>query len=136
MNTSIGSRALCTNPKGETTYFHSDMLDKSDFIIPKKILWKDVEFPENWHFANVVPAIAQRSESIEQIVQYPDGGGELVFSKSFRHSSSPSVSAYEPSRASSSSIPVKTTREEEGSSSGNPKNVKLTGVRSYTNVAS
>ncbi|RVW50506.1 hypothetical protein CK203_116600 [Vitis vinifera] len=47
-------------------------------------------------------AIAQRSESIEQIVQYPDGGGEL---------------------------------EEGGSSSGNPKNVKLTGVRSYTNVA-
>ena len=111
------------------------MLDKSDFIIPKKILWKDVDFPENWHFANAVPAIAQRSESIEQIVQYPDGGGELVFSKSFRHSSSPRVSVYEPSRASSSSIPVRTTREEGGSSSGNPKNVKLTGVRSYTNVA-
>ncbi|RVX07456.1 hypothetical protein CK203_025224 [Vitis vinifera] len=48
MNTSVGSGALCTSPKGETTYFHSDMLDKSDFIIPKKILWKDVEFPENW----------------------------------------------------------------------------------------
>ena len=29
----------------------------------------------------------------------------------------------------------RTTREEEGFSSGNPKNVKLTGVRSYTNVA-
>ncbi|RVW24587.1 Enzymatic polyprotein [Vitis vinifera] len=135
MNTSVGSGALCTSPKGETTYFHSDMLDKSDFIIPKKILWKDVDFPKNWHFANAVPAIAQRSESIEQIVQYPDGGGELVFSKSFRHSSSPRVSVYEPSRASSSSIPVRTTRKEEGSSSGNPKNVKLTGVRSYTNVA-
>ena len=112
------------------------LLDKSDFIIPKKILWKDVEFPENWHFANAVPAIAQRSESIEQIVQYPDGRGELVFSNSFRHSSSTRVSVYEPSRASSSSIPVRTTRVEEGgSSSGNPKNVKLTGVRSYTNVA-
>ncbi|WJZ90314.1 hypothetical protein VitviT2T_009466 [Vitis vinifera] len=135
MNTSVGSGALCTSPKGETTYFHSDMLDKSDFIIPKKILWKDVDFPENWHFANAVPAIAQRSESIEQIVQYPDGGGELVFSKSFRHSSSPRVSVYEPSRASSSSIPVRTTREEEGSSSGNPKNIKLTGVRSHINVA-
>ena len=46
MNTSVGSGALCTSPKGETTYFHSDMLDKSDFIIPKKILWKDVDFPE------------------------------------------------------------------------------------------
>ncbi|KAL6332367.1 hypothetical protein AAG906_004937 [Vitis piasezkii] len=113
MNTSVGSGALCTSPKGETTYFHSDMLDKSDFIIPKKILWKDVEFPENWHFANAVPAIAQRSESIEQIVQYPDGGGELVFSNSFRHSSSPRVSVYEPSRASSSSIPIRTTREGE-----------------------
>ncbi|RVW50508.1 hypothetical protein CK203_116602 [Vitis vinifera] len=32
-----------------------------------KILWKDVDFPENWHFANAVPAIAQRSESIEQM---------------------------------------------------------------------
>lgn len=135
MNTSVGSGALCTSPKGETTYFHSDMLDKSDFIIPKKILWKDVEFPENWHFANAVPAIAQRSESIEQIVQYPDGGGELVFSNSFRHSSSPRVSVYEPSRASSSSFPVRTTREEEGYSSRNPKNIKLTGVRSHTNVA-
>ncbi|RVW91440.1 polyprotein [Vitis vinifera] len=50
MNTSVGSGALCTSPKGETTYFHSDMLDNH----------------------------AQRSESIEQIVQYPDGGGELV----------------------------------------------------------
>ena len=59
MNTSVGSGALCTSPKGETTYFHSDMLDKSDFIIPKKILWKDVDFPENWHFANAVPVIAQ-----------------------------------------------------------------------------
>ncbi|KAL6327887.1 hypothetical protein AAG906_027285 [Vitis piasezkii] len=135
MNTSVGSGALCTSPKGETTYFHSDMLDKSDFIIPKKILWKDVEFPENWHFANAVPAIAQRYESIEQIVQYPDGGGELVFSNSFRHSSTPRVSVYEPSRASSSSIPVRTTREEEGSSLGNPKNIKLIGVRSHTNVA-
>ena len=78
MNTSVGSGARYTSPKGKTTYFHSDMLDKSDFIVPKKILWKDVEFPENWHFVNAVPAIAQRSESIEQIVQYPDGGGELV----------------------------------------------------------
>ena len=57
MNTSVGSGVLCTNPKGETTYFHSNMLDKSDFIVPKKILWKDVEFLENWHFANAVPAI-------------------------------------------------------------------------------
>ena len=57
MNTSVGSEALCTNPKGETTYFHLDMLDKSDFIVPKKILWKVVEFTENWHFANAVPAI-------------------------------------------------------------------------------
>ena len=53
MNTSVGFGALCTSPKGETTLFYSDMLDKSNFIVPKKILWKDVEFPENWHFANV-----------------------------------------------------------------------------------
>ncbi|KAL6333631.1 hypothetical protein AAG906_028816 [Vitis piasezkii] len=112
MNTSVRSGALCTIPKGETTYFHSDMLEIN------------VEFPENWHFANAVPAIAQRSESIEQIVQYPDGGGELVFSNSFRHSNSPRVSVYEPSRASSSSIPLR-----------NLKNIKLTGVRSHTNVA-
>ncbi|RVW39314.1 polyprotein [Vitis vinifera] len=59
---------------------------------------------------------------------------ENWFLQSFRHSSSPRVSVYEPSRASSSSIPVRTTREEEGSSSGNPKNIKLTGVRSHTNM--
>nr|CAN63549.1 hypothetical protein VITISV_043048 [Vitis vinifera] len=135
MNTSVGSEALCTNPKGKTTYFDSDMLDESDFIVPKKILWKDVEFPENWHFVNAVPTIEQRSERIEQIIQYPNGGGDLIFSNSFRHSSSPRVSIYEPSRALSSSIPVRTTREEEGSSSGNPKNIKLRGVRSHTNVA-
>ena len=40
-----------------------------------------------------------------------------------------------PSKASSSSILVRTTREEEGPSSANPKNIKLTGVRSHTNVA-
>ena len=47
MNTSVGSGALYTSPKGETTLFYSDMLDKSNFIVPKKILWKDVEFLEN-----------------------------------------------------------------------------------------
>ena len=72
---------------------------------------------------------------IEQIVQYPDEGGDLIFSNSFRHSSSSRVSIYEPSRASSSSIPVRTTREEKGSSLANPKNIKLTGVRSHTNIA-
>ena len=71
---------------------------------------------------------------IEQIVQYPDEGGDLIFSNSFRHSSSSRVSIYEPSRASSSSIPERITREVEGSSSANPKNIKLTGVRSHTNV--
>ena len=45
MTTSIGSGALCTNPKGETTLFHFDMLNKSNFIIPKKIKWNEVEFP-------------------------------------------------------------------------------------------
>ena len=42
---------------------------------------------------------------------------------------------YEPSRASSSSILVRTTRIEEGFTSTNPKNIKLTGVRSHTNLA-
>ena len=59
----------------------------------------------------------------------------MVFSNSFRHSSNPKISDYEPSRASSSSIPVRTTRVEEGSSSANPKNIKLTNVRSHTNLA-
>ena len=93
----------------------------------------EVELLETWHFANVVPALEQRSERIEQIVQYPDG--DLVFSNSFRHSSNPIISYYEPSRASSSSILVRTTRIEEGSTSENPKNIKLTGVRSHTNLA-
>ena len=95
----------------------------------------EVEFPENWHFANVVPAVEQRSEMIEQIVQYSDGGGDMIFSNSFRHSSNPRISDYEPSKASSSSIPVRTTRIEEGSTSTNPKNIKLTGVKSHANLA-
>ena len=82
----------------------------------------EVEFPENWHFANVVPAVEQRSEMIEQIVQYSDGGGDMIFSNSFRHSSSPKIPDYEPSRASSPFIPIRTTRIEEGSSSTNLKN--------------
>ena len=134
MTTSIGFGALCTSPKDETTLFHSDMINKSNFIVPMKIKWNEVEFPENWHFANVVPAIEQKSERIEQIVQYPDGERDLIFSNSFRHSSSLRISDYEPSRASSSSIPVRTTRIEEGSSSANPKNIKLTCVRSHTNM--
>ena len=135
MTTSVGYRALCTSPKGETTLFHSDMLNKSNFIIPKKIKWNEVEFPETWHFVKAVPAIEQIFERIEQIDQYPNGGGDLIFSNSFRHSSSLRISDYEPSRASSSSIPVRTTRIEEGSSSANPKNIKLIGVRSHTNLA-
>ena len=135
MTTSVGSGAVCTSPKGETTLFYSDMLDKSNFIILKKILWKDVEFPENWHFANAVPTIEQISERIEQNVQYPDGEGDLILFNSFRHSSNPRISDYELSRASSLSIPVRTIREDEGTSSANPKNIKLTGVRSHTNLA-
>ncbi|RVW30385.1 RING finger and transmembrane domain-containing protein 2 [Vitis vinifera] len=134
MTTSVGSGALCTSPKGETTLFHSDDINKSNIIIPMKIRWDEVEFPESWHFSNAVPTIEQRSERIEQIVQYPDGGGDLIFSNSFRHSSNPRVSGYEPAKSSSSSIPVKITREDEGTSS-NPKNIKLTGVRSHTNLA-
>ena len=68
MTTSIGSGALCTNPKGETILFHSNALNKSNFIILKRIMWNEVEFPETWHFANVVLAIEQRSEMIEYIV--------------------------------------------------------------------
>ncbi|KAL6349740.1 hypothetical protein AAG906_041147 [Vitis piasezkii] len=105
MTTSVEFEALCTSPKGETTIFHSDMRNKSNVIIPKKIKWNEVEFPETWHFANAVLAIEQKYERIEQIVQYPDGGGDLIFSNSFRHSSSPRISDYEPSRALSSSIP-------------------------------
>ena len=76
MTTSVGSGALCTSLKGETTLFHSNVLNKSNFIIPKRIMWNKVEFPDTWHFANVVPVLEQRSEIIEQIVQYPDGGGD------------------------------------------------------------
>ena len=72
---------------------------------------------------------------IEQIVRYPNGRGDLIFSNSFRHSSNPRISNYEPSKASSSFITVRTTRIEERSTSANPKNIKLTGVRSYTNLA-
>ena len=61
---------------------------------------------------------------------------EIWFSPTlFRHSSNPRISDYEPSRASSSSIPVRTTRIEEGSTSANLKNIKLIGVRSHTNLA-
>ena len=100
-----------------------------------KIKWNEVEFPENWHFANAVSAIEQRSERIEQIIQYLDRGGDLIFSNSFRHCSNPRILDYEPSRASSSFIPVRTTREDEGSSLVNPKNIKLTSVKSHTNLA-
>ena len=57
MTTSVGSGALCTSPKGETTLFHSVMLNKSNFIIPKKIMWNEVEFLETWHFANAIPTL-------------------------------------------------------------------------------
>ena len=49
-------------------------------------MWNEVEFLETWHFANVVPTLEQKSKRIEQIVQYPNEGGDLVFSNSFRHS--------------------------------------------------
>ena len=73
MTISVGSGALCTSPKGETTFFHSYVIKKSNFIVPMKIKWNEVDFLENWHFANVVPTIEQRFERIEQIVQYLDG---------------------------------------------------------------
>ena len=76
-------------------------------------MWNEVEFPETWHVANDVLALEQISEMIEQIVQYPDGGRDLVFSNFFRHSSNLRISYYEPFRVSSSSIPVRTTRIEE-----------------------
>ena len=45
MTTSIGFGALCTSPKGETTFFHSYVIKKSNFIVPMKIKWNEVEFP-------------------------------------------------------------------------------------------
>ena len=45
MTTSVGFGALCTSPKGETTIFHSDMRNKSNFIVPMKIKWNEVGFP-------------------------------------------------------------------------------------------
>ena len=59
----------------------------------------------------------------------------MIFSNSFRHSSSPRILDFESSRASSSSILVRTIMEEEGSSLANPKNIKLKGFRNHTNVA-
>ena len=59
----------------------------------------------------------------------------MIFSNSFRHSSNPRISYYEPFRASSSSIPVRTSKIKEGSISANPKNIKLIGVISHTNLA-
>ena len=72
---------------------------------------------------------------IEQIIQYPNGRGDLIFSNSFRHFSNPRISDYEPSRASSSSILVRTTGIEKISTLANLKNIKLIGVRSHTNLA-
>ena len=46
MTTNVGFGALCTSPKGETILFHSDVLNKSNFIIPKRIMWNEVKFPE------------------------------------------------------------------------------------------
>ena len=65
MTTTVEFGALCTSPKGETTLFYSDMLNKSNFIISKRIMWNEVEFPKTWHFANAVPTIEQRYERIE-----------------------------------------------------------------------
>ena len=101
MTTSVGFGALCTSPKGKTIFFHSDVLNKSNFIILKRIIWNEVEFPETWHFANAVPTLEQRSEMIEQIIQYAEGGGDMIVFNSFRHFSNPRISDYEPSRASS-----------------------------------
>ena len=112
MTISVGSRALCTSPKCETILFHFNVLNKSNFIIPKRIMWNEVEFPNSWHFSNVVPTLEQRFERIEQIIQYLDGGGDLIFFNSFRYSSNLRISYYKPSRASSSSILVRTTRVE------------------------
>ena len=92
MTTSVGSGALCTSPKGETTLFYSNVINKSNIIVPMKIKWDEVEFPESWNFTNIVPAIEQRSKRIDQIVQYPNGGGDLIFSNSFYHSSNPRIS--------------------------------------------
>ena len=80
MTTSVGSGALCTSPKGETTLFHSDGINKSNIIVPMKISWDEVEFPESWHFSNVVPAIEQRSERIEQKLFNILMGVEILFS--------------------------------------------------------
>ena len=57
---------------------------------------------------------------------------EKIKSSSFKHSRTPRISKYEPSRASCSSIPTRTTEIEEGSTPSNPKNIKSFGVRSHT----
>ena len=46
MTTIVGSGALCTSIKGETIFFQSDLISKSNFII-LEILWKKVDFPKS-----------------------------------------------------------------------------------------
>ena len=75
-------------------------------------MWNEVEFLEIWHFADIDPTLEQRFERVEQIVQYPNEGRNIVFSNTFRHSNNLNISDYESYRASSSSIPIRTTRVE------------------------
>ena len=134
MTTIVGSGALCTSIKGETIFFQSDLISKSNFII-LEILWKKVDFPKSWHLSNVAQPIYQTIEKIEQIVQYPCGWGDLIFSSSFRHYGIHSISKYKSSRASRSSIYTRIAKMEEGSMSSKSKNIKLLRVRSHTNIA-
>ena len=45
MTTMVGLGGLCTSPKGETILFLSNLISKSNFIIHKKIMWNEVDFP-------------------------------------------------------------------------------------------
>ena len=79
MITSVGFGALCAGPKGETILFHSDVLNKSNFIIPKRIMWNEVEFLATWHFANVISTLKQRSDKMNRLF-YTQMGVEIWFS--------------------------------------------------------
>ncbi|KAL6336194.1 hypothetical protein AAG906_011076 [Vitis piasezkii] len=85
MNTSVGSGALCT-------------ILKSDFIIPKKILWKDFNIRRRRRTGLPNPSTLKQPQSF----------------------------AYEPSRASSSSIPLEPLGKKKDPFR-NPKNIKLIG---------
>lgn len=76
MNT-LSLRAHIYDFKDKTILLETNLL-KSDVVVPRTILWKDITPPSSWLLEAASPPKHIENKKVEEIIQF-DNGGVIIF---------------------------------------------------------